>query len=116
MRKILISPGYGAGWSSWGDPEQAKFVVTYQPIIDFLESGGQFEEADISSFSAGGYENFKEPGQSILKQFIEDLGEDFYLGGARGLIVEYADDDELVRIHEYDGYESLERFETMNWL
>lgn len=38
MKKILYSPGYGAGWSTWNDDKIAKFMCEYQPIIDALEA------------------------------------------------------------------------------
>lgn len=42
MRKILYSPGYGAGWSTWGGdtPEQKKFMLEYKPFIEALECEG----------------------------------------------------------------------------
>ena len=40
--KILFSPGFGAGWSTWMDDKVTKDALTYQPIIDFIEGGGQF--------------------------------------------------------------------------
>jgi hypothetical protein len=47
MRKILYSPGYGAGWTSWeSDYELRKFMLVYQPIIDYVEKGGSFGEKD----------------------------------------------------------------------
>ena len=96
--KILISPGFGAGWSTWSNGERAKFGRTYQPIIDWLEShpGTQFEgpEAD-----------------ALLEQFHRDVtekfpGDDyFYIGGANDLTV--VDVEPPFQIHEYDGHESI---------
>jgi hypothetical protein len=113
MRKILISPGYGAGWSSWhsGNLEEQKFALEYQPIIDFLEAGGKFivkshhwDERDPSKI-------FEEPGGSVLKQFLVDLKEKFgdtyfYLGGARQLTV--VEISGRVKVTDYDGYESYQ--------
>jgi len=38
MRKIIIAPGYGGGWSTWFDGPP-KFACEYQPIIAALENG-----------------------------------------------------------------------------
>lgn len=42
MRKILYSPGYGAGWSTWGGntTAQKKFMLEYKPFIEALEREG----------------------------------------------------------------------------
>ena len=38
--KVLISPGYGAGWSTWGDPGMA----TDKRLIELFECGCTEEE------------------------------------------------------------------------
>lgn len=38
LRKILYSPGYGAGWTSWHSDEVAKITIDYKPIVDALEN------------------------------------------------------------------------------
>lgn len=40
MRKILYSPGYGAGWTTWngGDKKQKKFMLEYTPFVVACES------------------------------------------------------------------------------
>lgn len=100
MRKILYSPGFGAGWTSWMyDRNVAKFALEYKPIIDFLESGGKFEKQ---------YDNDKL--HPILKQFVSECKVKFndepYVGGARDLVVKEVSG--RVRINEYDGSESVE--------
>lgn len=42
-RKILYSPGHGAGWSSWfgGPAEQRLFMLTYPGLIDAVENVSQ---------------------------------------------------------------------------
>ena len=97
MTKILISPGYGAGWSTWSDKEHEKFALTYQPLIDYLEANDG--DNDSAEFGA------------LVDQFIKDLkaefGEDasFYTGGARDLCV--VDVDGPFSVREYDGFESI---------
>jgi len=44
--KILMTHSYGAGWSTWcEDPEIADFMLTYQPIIDYIS---KIEDHDIA--------------------------------------------------------------------
>lgn len=89
MRKVLVSGGFGAGWSTWSvKPQQ---VAEYAPIIEFLEAGGN--PKDLRSDS-----------HPLIIKMCEDLGlEDFYTGGAKGLRVEEVDPPYI--IEEYDGAE-----------
>ena len=113
-RKILYSPGFGAGWVSWeGNPEIQKFMLTYQPIIDFLEGGGNFKLAETDNANA------EEKLHPILAQFARECQEKFgsvpYLGGARDLMVATVDGD--IKIDEYDGSESIVyRYDTEGWM
>lgn len=103
MRKILYSPGYGAGWSTWSSGKAAKYILEYQPIIEFLENGGEFEFEECNMM----HEDKLHP---LLKQLVaeckEKFGETPYVGGARDLKV--MEVSGRVRITEYDGYESVE--------
>jgi hypothetical protein len=119
MRYVLYSPGYGAGWSTWADDEYREFSMYYEPIIQFLESGGKFVESDEGSGSwSSGPKTEPHP---ILAKFIEDLrakfGENahFYLGGAYQLRVAHVPDDCLFRITEYDGSESIAYRDSIDW-
>jgi hypothetical protein len=112
-RKILYSPGYGAGWTTWagGSKEFKQWMLTYQPIIDFLEAGGTFEDND------GVFTD--RPLHPILVQFKkearEKFGEDPYVGGARDLEVIEVEGE--VKIDEYDGFESVTtRYDNEGWL
>lgn len=110
MRKILYSPGYGAGWSSWNSGEVAKYMLTYQPIIDFLENGGEFPD-DYSIV-----ENKHPLLQQLQKECMEKFNEDYVcVLGARDLKV--AEVKGLVRIEEYDGSESyVEQGDDEGWM
>ena len=101
-RKILYSPGWGAGWVSWarGSVEFKRFMLTYEPLITALETGKGFDAA--------------------LEQFERDAKEKYneepYLGGARDL--EVATVHGRVQITEYDGNESYveEGSDSVEWL
>ena len=90
MTKVLVSPGFGAGWATWS--EKPKEVAEYEPIIKYIESGG-----DPSKLKDD---------HELVKQMISDLGLDsFYCGGCRDLRVETVDGPYCVE--EYDGSESI---------
>ena len=109
-RKILVSPGYGAGWSTWsydGD-EARRFFLTYAPIIEAIEAGqpvGWDESRGADPIVP----------DSPMARFVADFTEKFgekpgYLGGARDLMVITVDTP--FRVTEYDGSESVEFFDT----
>ncbi len=113
-RKILVSPGYGAGLSSWNRGEVAKYMLTYQPIIDYLESGGKF-----TYVQCGGFLYEKETHPLLLqlqKECLEKFGVNYVcVLGARDLVVHEVNG--LVRIEDYDGDESVEeQGEYQGWM
>lgn len=112
MRKILYSPGYGAGWVTWhyGTREQKLFMLEYAPFIQALESqtpearaAPVYREIDGDRFLAC------LPVEHFLAEWTERfpgvnppyLGG---LGGLGGLVV--AEVEGEVRLDEYDGSES----------
>jgi len=96
VTKILVSAGYGAGWSTWARDDKRKEVAEYRPIIDFIEAGGNPRDLD----QRGG------PNHDLIIQMMVDLGLDrFYTGGADDLEVVEVDGPYL--ISEYDGWESV---------
>ncbi len=99
MTKVLVCPGFGAGWSTWS--QKPKEVAEYKPIIEFIENGGNPEELNTYEFG-----KFKEDYHLLVKTMIEELGlEGFYTGGADDLKVVEVDGPYM--IEEYDGSESI---------
>ncbi|HUU87669.1 MAG TPA: hypothetical protein VMX17_07960 [Candidatus Glassbacteria bacterium] len=106
MRKLLISPGYGAGWTSWsgGSREQIKFMLEYKSFVDYIEKYNKDNE--------GHYGGVCVP-DNLRKEFEMDWKEKFpeasvpYMGGLDKLEVVNVHDDNLIRIKEYDGFESV---------
>jgi len=90
---VLYSPGFGAGWSTWNYsfPE-----CLFDPdIVEMLE---------------------KEVDANEIVQFAErKYGEEFYAGGADDLRIMWLSEGTLFRINEYDGSESLETSDTIEW-
>ena len=87
---VLVSPGFGAGFSTWNKPEMA---------IDFDL---------VEAFLSGDMTRF----EYIV---VEKYGENMYLGGMENLTVEWVDEGKKFRIEEYDGSESVEIFDEASW-
>ena len=127
-RKILYSPGYGAGWATWNDPSLFLFLTTYQPIIDYIEGGGTFSPDAGSELYLTDEKTQKTiinpDAHPLLLQLLQDAvtqgittPEDgvVYICclGARDLHVETVSG--RFYINEYDGSESLVLEEDQEW-
>ena len=97
MRKILYSPGFGAGWTTWhyGTREEKEFMLTYQPFINALERGERIIESLEEQFMVDFQSKFPDASDSTP-----------YTGGLRDLTVREVAG--RVHIDEYDGSESVE--------
>ena len=110
MTKILYSPGYGAGWTTWNSGPVARKMLTYQPIIDFIEGGGKFDRAKPSATD----QDLHPLLQQLAKECLDEFGEAYVcMLGASDLRV--VDVSGRVRIEEYDGSESYVTSDTDGW-
>jgi hypothetical protein len=87
---VLVSTGFGAGFSTWNKPEMA---------VDFDL---------VEAFLSGDKTRF----EYIV---IEKYGENLYLGGMEDLMVKWVDEGKKFRIEEYDGNEDIEIFDEEVW-
>jgi len=89
---VLVSYGYGAGWSTWNQeyPE-----MLYSPEV-------------VTAMLAGATET------DIVK-IAEELYPDAYAGGTDGLTIVWVDEGTKFIIQEYDGSESLWAQEDYSW-
>ncbi len=97
---VLISPGFGAGWSTWADPEYMPAVLFDPWIVDLLLSD-QYRK--------------KQKHQQILAHCRLKYPE-LYLGGLDDLTVKWVPQGIWFRVREYDGNESVEYKETNDWI
>jgi hypothetical protein len=81
---VLYSPGFGAGWSSWGGNRQCLFAPE---IVALVERGAGPD--------------------AIADEALRLFGDGFYTGGASGLTIEWIEQGRQFRIDEYDGSESI---------
>ena len=88
MVAVAVSPGYGAGWSTWNDvhPMDARFNQLF--IDDKIDEAKRLCEE-------------------------EGLG---YDGGARDVIIQWVPVGTRVQINEYDGSESIRTEDDIDWM
>jgi len=89
---VLYSPGFGAGWSTWnqGVPD-----LVFEPaVVEFVEKE---QWAELTT-----YVTLKYPG--------------LYTGGMDSLAVAWLPVGTNFRIIEYDGSESIEIKENIDWI
>ena len=92
MVAVLFSPYHGAGWYSWHGIEE----LLYDPkLVDMVEE--------------------KTSAQTIELYCNEVYGNKAYYGGADDLEVMWIPVGTHFRIHEYDGAETLEIREEIDW-
>ena len=88
---VLVSTGFGAGFSTWGYPTEAIFDPT---LIELVENQ-KFQEA---------------------VDYCEDKWPEGYSGGIQDLVVVWVPQGAEFIIEEYDGSESLMMKEDYNWI
>ena len=88
---VLVSPGFGAGFLTWGAPIEAIFNPT---LIGLVENEKWQEAID----------------------FVEKNWDSIYTGGVEDLEVVWISEGTKFQITEYDGSESIELLEDVNWI
>jgi len=89
---IVYSPGFGAGWFTWN---QEHPELVYDPAIVKMVDEEDFEK---------------------LQTYIHLKYPDVYKGGIDTLQVAWLRPGTLFRIHEYDGNESIEVKDDLDWM
>jgi hypothetical protein len=90
---VVYSPGFGAGWSTWAHGDEGKGLLFDPIIVDCVEKG----EMDK------------------LATYMEVRYPEVYTGGMEDLTIAWIKVGTAFRIHEYDGSESIEIKEDMDW-
>lgn len=110
-RKILYSPGFGAGWTTWetSNNDLVKFMLDYKPFIDYLSEHKNLPDFEYPPFSL----SLPEPIKTFAKECEKKFGRIPYLGGLKDLKV--AEVEGRFRINEYDGNESIETENAIDW-
>ena len=96
---VLYSPGYGAGWSTWCHEDlEVQLAMIFDPqIADIVDQGRADCEAKAEAIA-----QIKYP--------------DAYLGGLKDLQVKWLPMGTQFRVTEYDGSESIEINNEIDWI
>ena len=89
---VLISPGFGAGWSSWSHGEDTEGLLFDSRLVDAV-----LAKKSLDEFIA----------------LCESLGYDNYQGGAEDLTVVWLEPGTRFVVEEYDGSESIRTFDDL---
>jgi hypothetical protein len=89
---VLYSPGYGAGWFTWNT---SRPEILFDPAMVELVEAEQWEE---------------------LRAFVVLKYPDIYLGGLEDLQIEWMLEGTQFQVNEYDGYESIEKRDSVDWI
>lgn len=85
---VLVSRGFGSGWSTWGQN-------VFEPrIVEAILEGKSDPE---------------------IVEIAREIYPDAYVGGIEGLEVQWVPIGTRFRIEEYDGAESLRREDKYEW-
>jgi len=96
---VLVSRGFGAGWSTWSYDHPSEQLLYEPNIVEILLSDKDTREKI-----------------KLIEDYCEVNYKDFYLGGLEQLDVEWLPVGTAFRIHEYDGSESVEIRDEMDWV
>lgn len=104
---VLYSPGYGAGWSTWGYDYGNDIIFDPSIVYMVLEKKKAKDDGDL-----GLWESWVDN----IKAYCEKTYPDLYLGAVEDLSVVWIPEGTYFRIDEYDGSESIEYKEDDNWI
>jgi hypothetical protein len=116
-RKVLYSPGFGAGWASWNS-ECGKALAEDSELIKLVEAGKHTGRTPDTRWRENDYhecspEFFARAMQLWRAGGQTDHDSAPYFGGVNGLKV--CEVDGPYRIVEYDGSESIEIADRTEW-
>lgn len=93
---VLVSPGYGAGWSTW----EGKKLAYDKRVVEFWL---QYKDDEVF------------PEEAAKKLFYEWGYEDVFFGGFNQIKIVWLEPGTKFRITEYDGFESIETDDSVDW-
>ena len=93
---VIVSPAYGAGWSTWtlGGRDIQDFMLFDSTLVDMIERGVSVE---------------------TIEEHVTSMYPETYCGAADNLTIEWLPVGTSFRIHEYDGSESVEIRDDIQW-
>ena len=83
---VIVSPGFGAGWSTWGGSCDAGFLLMDKTLVEMC---------------------LRSAPKSQVEEYLTKKGIDTYIGGWEDCEIEYLRCNTPFYVDEYDGSESL---------
>lgn len=100
LRAVAISPGHGAGWSTWND------FSAIDPVVNLIV---------LTLQDTRDWDEFKE-----LYGFIQGLDTVYDVSvsmfGMKNVEFEWVHKDRQFRVEEYDGHEYIEYKDAIQWI
>jgi len=93
---VVYAPGWGAGWSTWNgiSGDEMEHFMLFDPTLVEMVLHNENER---------------------IPQYVESVYPDAYTGAADQLCVKWIPEGSLFRVTEYDGFESVEIRENIEW-
>lgn len=91
---VLISAGFGAGWSTWAHEGEREGLLFDSRLVDYVLSTGV----------------------EGLAEYAESLGYTSYTGGAEDVRVEWLEPGTRFYVEDYDGSESIRTFDHLSYV
>ena len=108
---VLISGGYGAGWSTWADSKDREFFLFDRGLValalDKEAANGPFDKTT---------QWLIEMNTEALEVYLKENGVDSFTGGWAGVYVKWMDQGTEFIVEEYDGSESLRYRDNEDWM
>jgi hypothetical protein len=89
---VLISAGFGAGWSTWAHEHEREGLLFDSRLVDYV----------------------LQTGSKGLAEYAESLGYTSYTGGAQDVVIEWLEPGTRFYVEEYDGSESIRTFDHLS--
>ena len=93
---VIVSPGFGAGWSTWANNDEGirDFMLFDSVLVTMIERGLSAE---------------------TIEEYVTNNYPNTYCGAVGDLTIQWLPVGTAFRIHEYDGAESVEIRDDMDW-
>jgi hypothetical protein len=114
---VLISGGYGAGWSTWADSKDREFMLFDRGLVALaLDKEAAYKSRDSERISKHELDEQIDKSFVDVEEYLHANNRDPYIGGWAGVYVVWMDPGTEFIVEEYDGSESLRYRDKENWI
>ena len=108
---VLVSNGYGSGWSTWN----AKELAYDRRVIEWYLEHSSYEFCNnVRIYESGNQKESAEHEEAV--KFFASIGYNgIYFGGYKPNMLKWVPVNKPWRITEYDGSESIEYLDMKKW-